>query len=114
MIEAKLKRSFPARLIVLGLLSLGLGALLVYWISRSYVKQLDDSGVILRNGKRFFWRDLEEARPSYWVRHGSRRLNHVDLKFPTGTAGVYYQVFENGREVLDFVRRKTGQEIPLA
>ena len=113
MIEAKLTGWFGLRLAVIGLFTFGLGALFIYWVSRSYVKALDDESVTVRSGTRYAWRELKKIKPVYWRRYGISSLNHVELHFPQGTAGVYYQMFDNGAEVLDFVRRKTGQPLPF-
>ena len=114
MIEAKIQRSFPVRLIVVGIFTFGLGALILYLTVRSYVKTLDDDAVTVRSGKRYAWGDLTKIKPVYVRRYGRTTLNHVDLMFSGGTAGVYYQMFENGAEVLGFVRKKTNQAIPFA
>ena len=113
MLEAKLVRSFRTRLILIGLLSCGIGSLVLYLISRGYVRTLDDQTVTTRGGKVFSWSDLKTVSPVYVQRHGNRRLNHVDLIFSNGKAGVFYQMFENGAEVLHFVRTKTGQNFSL-
>jgi hypothetical protein len=47
------------------------------------IASLDDWGVALRNGKRFKWADFESCTPL---------LDHFDLHFKTGTAGLYHRV----------------------
>lgn len=114
MIEAKLTGSWNLRLFFVGLFTFGLGALILHLVSRRYVKTLDQDAVTLRNGRRFEWRDLQKVHAQYWRRYGKSWLNHVDLKFPGGTAGVFFRMYANGGEVLDFVRKKTNQPLPLS
>jgi hypothetical protein len=113
MLEAKLEKSFTVRMVVVGLFTCGLGALMMYHESRSYVHMLDEEGVTLRNGKRFAWKDLQVVRPRYTGVTGRAMLSYIYLDFTNGTAGVFYQMFSNGVDVVDFVRRMTKQPLPL-
>lgn len=104
--------SFWIRLAVVGFFTLGVGAVVLFFVSQGYVAKLDATGVTTRAGKHFPWSELREVRPRYVVR-GRAILNDVTLVFASGSAGVFHQVLENGAEVLDFVRRQTGQALPV-
>jgi hypothetical protein len=110
MLEAKLGASFRARVLFVGIMTCGLGALLLHWVSRGYVRTLSVEGITLRNGRTFAWKDLESLRAVYTRR---RHLNHVTLVFKSGAVGLFYQVFDNGDAVLDFVRQVTGNPLPV-
>jgi hypothetical protein len=112
-LEAKMGKFWVVRLIGLGLMTFGLGALHLYLESRSYVRLLDEDGVTVRSGKRYAWKDLKKVKARYRGYPGRASLAYVYLEFTNGTAGVFWQMFENGVYVLDFVQRMTKQPIPL-
>jgi hypothetical protein len=109
MIEARLASNFRFQLWFVGLMTCGIGALLMNHVAKAYVQRLNVEGIVLRNGKSFNWGDLQKACPVYTKR---RQLNHVDLVFENGKVGLYFRSFDNGGEVLDFVRRMTGDPLP--
>lgn len=113
-LQARLAASFYVRLAILAPFTLGIGSLVIWWISRSYVASLDDQGVTSRAHQRFAWSELKAVRPRY-VRRGTRSyLNDVGLVFTNGSVSVFPAVLQNGGEVLDWLRRRTNQPIPTA
>jgi hypothetical protein len=110
MLEARLGAGFRSRVLFVGLMTCGIGALLLHWVSRSYVQFIGVEGITLRNGKKFAWSELDSVRPVYTRR---RNLNHVTLVFRSGAVGLFHQVFENSDEVLDVVRQVTATPLPL-
>jgi hypothetical protein len=114
MIQAKLTRTFYVRLVALAIFTLGIGTLVLLIVSRGYVETLDDEGVTSRGGKRLVWSDLTAVRPRYVRRPGGRAyLNDVTLTFGAGSVSVFPAVLDNGPEVLEWLRRRTGQPIPV-
>ena len=54
------------------------------------IASFDDWGVALRNGKRFKWASFESC---------TRLVDHYDLHFKTGTAGLYHRGATNQPEL---------------
>jgi len=84
------------------------------WYYRRGPSVLDLTGVTRRDGKRFAWKEIEEARKVYarypW---GARAgVNHVDLIFKTGRVQVFPLVLENGVEVMEFLEQNAKKEQP--
>ena len=114
MIKARLVKSWNLRLVVVGLLSGGLLALVMYLKSRRFPRTLDSEGVTLRNGRRLAWADLEMVKPVYVRSIGSPGiLSHLVLRFGADDAGVYPRLLENGGEVLALIRGITKQALPI-
>lgn len=110
MVEAQLGSNFRFQLWFVGIMTCGIGALLMKQVAKSHVQHLNVEGIVLRNGKTFGWADLKNVRPVYTKR---RVLNHVDLVFEGGKVGLFFRVFDNGAEILDFVRQVTGDPLPV-
>jgi hypothetical protein len=85
----------------------------MYLESRNYVHMLDEEGVTVRSGKRYAWKDLKRIRPRYTGYPGRAALSYIYLDFTNGTAGVFWQVFQNGAYVVDCVQRMTKQPLPF-
>lgn len=66
----------------------------------TWIAVLDEHGVTLRNGKRFKWADFESCTPRLLQRHPVHGfVNNYDLRFKTGTAGLYHRVATNQFEL---------------
>ncbi len=105
-IDAQVKRSYYTRLIVMGVLTLGIGFLLMGWEYRHWVQRLDELGALRRDGRRFAWDALEQVKCVRYPREtaGRRPLNHVELVFANGTVKIFPLMLENGIEILRYVR----------
>ncbi|CAN5741386.1 hypothetical protein BH11MYX3_BH11MYX3_05640 [soil metagenome] len=66
---------------------------------RSWVQWFDADGVRLRNGRRFAWNDFVKCEPRVSMR--TQMVNHYDLVFKTGTAGVFHLMTDNSEEVME-------------
>lgn len=69
---------------------------------RFWVQFFDEEGVVLRNGRRFLWKDFVKCEPR--INAKLRVVNNYDLVFKTGTAGVYHLMAENVGEVMAAIR----------
>ena len=76
----------------------GCGPIVLLIARRYWVQRFDEQGVVLRNGRRFLWKDFQKIEPRYATRY--KVLNNYDLYFTTGTAGVYHRMAENYDELL--------------
>ena len=66
----------------------------------TWIACLDEHGVTLRNGKHFRWTDFESCAPRLLQRRPMRGfVNNYDLRFKTGTAGLYHRMAENQFEL---------------
>jgi hypothetical protein len=81
---------------------------------RRWVRRMDEHGVTLRSGRTFAWRDfrgvetrlIENLKPRIVV-------NHYDLVFTTGRAGVFFRMAANEDEVELVVDRLARGENPF-
>jgi hypothetical protein len=109
-IEARVRPSYYARLIVIGVLTAGLGFLVMGLEYLRWVRHLDADGVTRRDGKRLLWGDLQSMRfvrarlPSGEL----GALNHVQLVFAGGKAKVFPFVLANAGEVLRSLKAYPG------
>jgi hypothetical protein len=111
-IEAQVKRSYYVRVALIGILSVGLGALLMWLEYRRWVRVLDGTGATRRDGKQFLWANLREVKVVRMrLRSGQLGgLNHVELVFSDGKALVFPLMLENRREVMAFIGGLPGGE----
>ena len=110
-LEARVKQSYYVRVAVIGLLTLGLGALLMLLQQRRWAKIFDETGVTRRDGQQFRWADLKNIRFVHLRRAttvGQGPLNHIELIFDGGKALVFPLMLENRGEVMSFVSRLPG------
>src|SRR5262249_36839069 len=103
-LEIRVKRSYYLRVAVITLFTFGLGALVMWFEYRRWVKIFDDVGVMRCDGKRFFWTDLKNVN---YVRihgkSGQSYFNNIELVFKRGKALVFPIVLENGPEVMSYI-----------
>jgi hypothetical protein len=86
------------------------------WITRSWVKTLDDEGLTLRNGQRYLWKDLAYV-DAVVVRHtsGIRLGGRIDLDFHGRKKAIRIVKFSTGNseEVFDFLTAKVGHKVQV-
>ncbi len=104
-LEAQVKSSYYIRVIVIGVLTLGLGALLMLLQQRQWAQNFDKNGVTRRDGKDFWWINLKDVRYVY-VRGV---LNNIELVFDQGKVLVFPLMLENSGEVLNFIKELPGE-----
>jgi hypothetical protein len=109
MVEARPKLG-PFMYVFVGLLTCGIGALVLWVSSRSFVKRLEPSGITLRSGKTFAWSDLKKLQPVYHAR--MRGMMRVNMTFANGRLSLYCNSYENWQDVLNFIRGVTRQALP--
>ncbi|MEW6710938.1 MAG: hypothetical protein AB1403_14015 [Candidatus Riflebacteria bacterium] len=94
-------------------LTLGIGTIVMWWVARyRYPMVIDENGIIKRNGKNVFWKDLVRCHKVTMVnKRGKRISGSVDLYFGDEIVKINPIVFVDGLEVLKAVARFSGQEI---
>ena len=112
-LEIKVSRSYYVRLVILGVLSFGIGFLLMGFEYRKWIKFMDNNGVTRMDGKSFSWSDLKEVS-IVKMRHNAGSpgvYNNTELIFVEGKALIFPLVLDNSREVADYVMKVTGKSI---
>lgn len=104
-IELQVKQSYYTQVFIIGLLSLGLGALAMLLEQRLWAKSFDREGVTRRDGQTFRWADLLAKNAIYRQRRHGRQgaLNNYELVFKNGKALVFHLMLENTGEVMSFL-----------
>jgi hypothetical protein len=78
---------------------------------RRWVARMDHAGVVLRNGRRFAWADFRGVEP---VRNRRLRfVNHYDLVFTGGRAGVFHHMVANPFELENVLHALAHGENPF-
>lgn len=113
-IELQVKQSYYTQVLIIGLLSLGLGALAMLLEQRLWAKSFDREGVTRRDGRTFRWADLLAKNAIYRQRrHGGQgALNNYELVFKNGKALVFHLMLENAGEVMSFLDTVSAESKP--
>ena len=111
-LELKVRSSYYVRLIIVGILTVGLGFLIMGFEYFRWARLFDDSGLTRRDGKKFSWGDLKEKRYVRMRINGALGpLNNIDLIFHNGKASVFPLMLENAGEVMAYIEKLPGQKI---
>ncbi|MFZ5950050.1 MAG: hypothetical protein ACOYXC_05070 [Candidatus Rifleibacteriota bacterium] len=96
-------------------LTLGVGTIIMWWVARyRYPRVIDENGIVKRNGKAVFWKDLVRChRTTLTNKRGQRISGAVDLYFGNEIVKINPVVFVEGFEVLKAVSRFAGQKIEI-
>jgi hypothetical protein len=105
-LEAQIKTSYYIRVAVIGLLTIGVGALLMLLQQRQWAMTFDTNGLTRRDGREFWWLNLKDIR---YV-HVRGALNNIEFVFDQGKALVFPLMLENSVEVLQFIRQLPGEK----
>ena len=110
-LEGRVKQSYYVRVSIIGLFTLGLGALLMLLQQRHWAKIFDDIGVTRRDGRQFRWADLKNIKFVHVRRAatvGQGPLNHIELIFNDGKALIFPLMLENRNEVMSLIGSLPG------
>ncbi len=108
-LEAHVEQSYYTRVALIGVLTVGIGAVLMLLSQLSWAKTFDNSGVTRRDGKQFPWSGLKNVR----YIHVRGVLNHVELVFNNGKAMVFPLMLENGGDVMRYISGLPGGKPPV-
>ena len=112
-VKVRLSAGFWILMVFLAFATCGVMPLYFLWLTRSWVRELDDEGLTLRNGKRQLWKDLISVH-AVTVRHttGIRLTGRVELVFYEGKNVVIVPFSTgNSEEVLEFLSAKVGSKV---
>ncbi len=93
------------RVAEIGLLTAGLGAIIMLLQQRQWAKTFDNNGVTRRDGKDFWWMNLKDVR---YV-HVRGMLNNIELVFDQGKVLVFPLMLKNSSEVMNFIKHLPGE-----
>jgi hypothetical protein len=106
-VDLKVKQSYYVQVILIGIFTLGIGALLIYIEHRRWAQVFDPAGVTRIDGKKFLWQDLQEKRRVNMRNRANAPLNHIELIFSGGKALVFPLMLENRCEVMAYLEQVT-------
>ncbi len=107
--EAYVEQSYYVRVAIIGVLTVGIGAVLMLLSQLSWAKIFDDTGVTRRDGKQLRWSGLKKIQ---YV-HVRGVLNHVELIFNDGKAMVFPLMLENAGDVMRYISGLPGGKPPV-
>ena len=111
-LDVHLSRSYKSLLWLVGVFTLGIGALAMWLAARSWPRVIDQEGITLRSGRRLKWSELSEVRRVRAVdSYGRRVTGSLELIFGKAKAKIVPQSLAEGREVLAYLSRLLGEEI---
>src|SRR3982751_21348 len=113
--EVHLSRFYIGVMIVVGLLTCGVGALIMWWMARTQFPSIIDSqGIKLRNGDYLLWKDLTaKKRITVVTKTGQRMAGGLDLYFGKKKVKIAPQSFAEGYAVLDSLRKILGNDVDI-
>ncbi|EKD82693.1 MAG: hypothetical protein ACD_39C01150G0001, partial [uncultured bacterium] len=93
--------------------TLGVGTLVMWWTARyRYPRFIDSVGIVKRDGKRLFWKDLSSSQQiRVENQKGNRISGAIDLHFGNETVKINPYVFSEGFHVLEFIRKVSGRSL---
>ena len=110
-LEVHLSGSYRATLWLVGVFTLGIGALAMWLSARSWPGVLDQEGITLRSGKRVEWDQLTDVRRVTVVNDRGRRVTgRLELVFGKTKVKIVPQSLAEGHAVLEYVSQILGQE----
>jgi len=111
-LELRIRRSYYVRLIITGILTVGIGFLIMGLEYIRWARAFDTAGLTRRDGKRLLWQNLKEKRYVHMRLNGAvGPLNHIELIFDQGKALVFPFVLENAGEAMAYVEKIPARKI---
>ncbi|MEQ8187423.1 MAG: hypothetical protein ABRQ39_05570 [Candidatus Eremiobacterota bacterium] len=103
-IDVHLSGSFISIMIIGGLCSFGVAAIVMWFSSACWPAVVDEEGITLRNKKRVSWNELTAIQPVRVVSPSGRRITgRLDLMFGKIAVKIVPQSIKEGQEVMDFI-----------
>ena len=95
--------------------TLGVGTIIMWWTARyRYPWIIDADGIVKRNGKRLFWKDLSGGQKVRVENHSGNRISgSVDLHFGNEIVKINPYVFTEGFRVMEFIRKISGKNLAI-
>jgi hypothetical protein len=112
-IEVSYSTAFYVMSSIVGVLTLGIGFLLMFLVvPRKWPRVADQEGLTLRNGKRFLWSQLTNHQAVTVVGPGGiRTAGRLDLIFGTYVVHVVPVSITPAQELIAFIGEQTGRQM---
>jgi hypothetical protein len=111
-LRVHLAGGFVAYLVIMGLLSCGFSALILwFFVVARWPKLLDAEGATLWSGRRVLWKNFTRHRHAIVRRYGATMGGRIELYFGSEKMIVVPTSLANAREALAFVARATGRDL---
>ena len=111
-IEVHLSKSYTIILWIVGVFTLGVGALGMWFSARSWPKIVDSAGMILRNGKQVKWNEITNIEKVCVVDSLGRRVTgRLELTFGDTVVKVVPQSLAEGADLMAFISKMLGEEV---
>ncbi len=111
-LEVHLSRSYKFTLWLVGIFTLGVGALGMWLSARSWPRVLDPEGITLRSGARVAWNQLTDVRRVTVVDELGRKVTgRLELVFGETKVKIVPQSLAEGQAVLDYLGQLLGEEV---
>src|SRR5258706_15969830 len=112
-IDVSFSGAYVGMMVVLGVLTLGLGVLLMFFQTRGWPRVLDREGLTLRNGRRYTW---DQCTNTEGVRvnlggTGARIAGRLDLYFGTEVVHVVPVSIDPSAQIIAFIGQAIGREV---
>ena len=111
--DVHLGSNLVALMILLGLVSFGIFALLFWWFARRLPRKLDPEGMTLRNGQRLAWRDVAAVRQTQVIRGGVPVGHRWEVVAGPVQAVIVPAYLAEGKAVLEFLGRVLGPNLAI-
>lgn len=112
MLQIDIHPGFKMVLWLVGIFTCGVGAVGLWWQTRTWPQLMDNDGIVLRNGTRLRWADCTKiVRVTAVTETGGRISGRVDLEFGKVRARLVPQSVVQAQAMLDFASAKLGQSV---
>jgi hypothetical protein len=113
-LKVHLSSSYKLLMRLAGLVTFGVGALLLWLSTMSWPRLIDSDGITLRSGRRLHWGKLTEQR---FVRFEDPRsaegsTGRLELLFGRATVRIVPRSLAEGSAVLGFLTQVLGEQTP--
>lgn len=107
-IEVRIKPTYIIVSLLLALFTFGIGGLVMWLMTITWPRSLDQEGITLRSGKRVLWKNATRAQPTRVVFLGMRVNGGLILHFGNDMVSVVPASITPADQVVELVARKTG------
>ncbi len=108
-IEVELAPGYKMLMLILALVTCGVGWVALWATARSWPKVVDGEGITTRGGKRVFWTELDAQQRVSAVDHLGRRISgRLDLVFGKTRVAIVPQSIVPAQQVMDVLSQVLG------
>lgn len=109
--DVQTKGSTTCLMLFLGLLTLGVGPLLVWWQQRNWPRRVDESGITTRSGKHIPWQAFTHMTYSRTRIATGYEVERYDIYSPKIHVIVPTERLVNGSQVVEYILRHLPEPV---